>query len=87
MEFMAQHREAIAETVRIRNEVSVDIFDDKQRTMGTVSVENAHISIVLLYLPGMVDSEATGEFLTDSIKLGIEACWKAKPEAFEASRA
>jgi hypothetical protein len=86
MQFPDQHIEAIRPTVRVQNAVTASIFDDKVKDMGTVKVENGKITIDLNYLPGMNSGEATGEFLADSIKLGILACWKARPEAFEQAR-
>lgn len=83
MQFPDQHLQAIAPTVQVKNEVTAGIFDDKVRRMGTVTINNGEISISLAYLPGMVNSEATRDFLIDSIALGIKACWDARNEAFE----
>lgn len=85
MEFSFQHIEAIKPTIRIKNEVSCEIFDDKVRPMGCISVEQGKITIELASLPGMISSDETRKFLTESISIGIEACWNAKKEAFENS--
>ncbi len=78
-----QHREAIAPTVRVVNEVTSSIFDDKVEDMGTVHVSGGKITIKLNYLPAMVSDDATRNFVLDSIRLGLEACWKARSEAFD----
>lgn len=83
MEHDDQHREAIAPTVRVRNEVGCVIFDDKVKEMGSIVVQKGKIEIRLDYLPGMISSDATCDFLLDSIRLGLEACWKARQEAFD----
>lgn len=83
MEHDIQHREAIDPTVRVRNEVSCTIFSDKVKDMGSIRVEKGKIEISLDYLPGMTSSDATRDFLLDSIRLGLEACWKARQEAFD----
>lgn len=85
MEFSDKHLAAIAPTVRVKNEVSAQIFDDKVRSMGTVMVNNGEIKISLDYLPGMINGNATRDFLIDSIALGIKACWDARDEAFRKS--
>jgi hypothetical protein len=83
MQFDDQHREAIEPTVRVRNEVSCAIFSDKVKDMGRIKVERGRIEITLEYLPGMISNDATRDFLFDSIRLGLEACWKARSEAFD----
>lgn len=83
MDHKNQHIEAIAPTVRVRNEVTATIFDDKVRSMGMVTVANGKITIDLDSLPGMTTDAFTGDFLVDSISLGIRACWNARSQAFE----
>lgn len=83
MQHDSQHREAIEPTVRVRNEVSCGIFSDKVKDMGSVTVERGLITIKLDFLPGMVSDDAQRDFLLDSIRLGLEACWKARAEAFD----
>lgn len=83
MHFADQHREAIAPTVRVREEVECSIFSDKVKEMGRVKVEHGRIAITLDFLPGMVSNDAQRDMVLDSIRLGLEACWKARPEAFD----
>lgn len=83
MQFSDQHREAIGPTVRIRNEVECSIFSDKVKEMGSIRVEGGKVEIKLDYLPGMTTSDAQRDFVFDSIRLGLEACWKARPQAFD----
>lgn len=78
-----QHREAIEPSVRVRNEVSCTIFSDKVKEMGSIRVEKGKIEIRLDYLPSMTSSDATRDFVLDSIRLGLEACWKARDDAFD----
>ena len=83
MQHSDQHAEAIKRTICVRNEVSASFFDDKVREAGTVTVANGKIHVVVDSLPGITSGDAVGEFLAESIKLAILACWKARPEAFE----
>ena len=81
MEHEDQHREAIIPTVRVKDEVTARIFDDKVRDMGTVKVEGGKIVITLESLPSM-DEVNQMNFTLDAIRLSLEACWTRKPEAF-----
>ena len=83
MQFDDQHREAIEPTVRVRNEVGCSIFSDKVKEMGTIKVERGRIEIKLDFLPGMMGDNAQRDFVFDSIRLGLDACWKARAEAFD----
>lgn len=83
MQFADQHREAIEPTVRVRNEVGCTIFSDKVKDMGSIKVERGRIEIKLDYLPSMITDEARRDMVLDSIRLGLEACWKARAEAFD----
>jgi len=83
MQFDGQHREAIEPTVRVRNEVSCSIFSDKVKDMGSIKVERGRIEIKLDYLPSLIGDDAQRDFVFDAIRLGLEACWKARPEAFD----
>lgn len=78
-----QHREAISGSVVAKNEVTTSIFDDKVKPMGTITVSRGVIKIALEYPLGMVSQEATRDFLFDSIRLGLEACYDKSPEAFD----
>lgn len=83
MQHVDQHQEAIQKTVVVKNEVTVAIFDDKVREMGYIKVSNGHIEIHLEGLPIMNDHDACRDFVLDSIRLGLEACWKANSDTFE----
>jgi ABC-type tungstate transport system substrate-binding protein len=83
VQFADQHRVAIKPTVRVENKVECAIFDDKVTEMGTVSVSGGNIKIKLDYLPGMISDDAQRDFVVDSIRLGLEACWNAKSDAFD----
>jgi hypothetical protein len=83
MQFSAQHQEAIEPTVRVRNEVTCRIFDDKVKDMGHITVDRGNIHIKLDFLPGMSTNDAQRDFILDSIRIGLEACWKARAEAFD----
>lgn len=63
MQFADQHEEAIEPTVRVKNEVTCAIFDDKVKEMGTVTVSKGKIEITLDYIPGMVSPTDTRDFL------------------------
>lgn len=78
-----QHREAIASSVRAVNEVTACIYDDKVKPMGRINVSAGTITIKLDYPLGMVSHEATRDFLLDSIRLGLEACFDKMPDAFD----
>lgn len=82
MGFENQHKEAQERTVSIRNEVSVSLFDDKVREMGTMIVKDGVITINLDYHPSMIRSEATAKFLADEIGLAIQTCYRFYEEAF-----
>jgi hypothetical protein len=82
----SQHVEAIKPTVRVTNQVSATIFDDKVRDMGTVTVDGGKITVVLHSTPSMVTNEATRDFLVESIGLGIRACYDANPDSFDPYR-
>ena len=83
MQFPEQHREAIEPTVRVRNEVGCTIFSDKVKDMGSIKVERGRIEIKLDFLPDMIGDNAQRDFVLDSIRLGLEACWKARAGAFD----
>lgn len=83
MEFSDQYRNATAKTLIVRNEVSVSIFDDKVREMGTISVSNGKISITIYSLPGMTTDENARDFLFEAINLGLRECYNAKADAFD----
>ena len=83
MQHAEQHRDAIKPTVRIKNEVSADIFDDKVRPMGSVTVSGGKIVVLLGSFPGMATDADTGAFILESIALGVLACWEAHQSAFE----
>lgn len=86
MQHVEQHIEAIAKTVRSTTEVTATFFDDKVREMGSVTVENGSIAIVLDSFPSLSSVDLMGEFIADSIALAIKACWKEKREAFDKTR-
>ncbi len=77
------HIEAIAPTVRVLNEVAASVFDDKIKDMGHVKVSKGRIEIKLDYLPGMISDGAQRDFVMRAIRLSLEACWDAMPEAFD----
>jgi hypothetical protein len=83
MEFDDQHREAIGKSVRAVSEVTTQIFDDKVKPLGTVKVARGVVTIKLDYPLGMVNDTATRDFLMDSIRLGLEACYDKMPDAFD----
>lgn len=78
-----QHKSAIHSTLRIKNEISAEFFDDKIKPMGSIKIENGKISIAIYAPPSMITNEVTGQFLAASIALAIEYCWNARPEAFK----
>lgn len=78
-----QHRDAISRTVRVVDEVTATIFDDKVKEMGRVRVTKGKITIELDHTPSMITDDARRDILFDSIRLGLEACWKARSSAFD----
>ena len=83
MDHADQHREAIAKTVQVRNEVSCSVFDDKVRDCGTVTVGDGKIAITLDHLPSMVSADATRDFVVEAISLALKACFDARPSSFD----
>jgi hypothetical protein len=83
MQHEDQHIEAIKRTVKAKNEVSAEIFDDKVKPMGFATVEKGKISIKLDYVPSMITAEARRDFIVDAISLSLKACFDANPDAFD----
>lgn len=83
MQHADQHIEAIRRTISAKNEVSAEVFDDKVKPMGFVTVEKGHIKIRLDYLPGMITSDAQRDFVVDAIGLSLKACFDKNPSAFD----
>jgi hypothetical protein len=83
MQHADQHVEAIARTVQSKNQVSASVFDDKVKEMGRVTVEQGQIKIALEYVPGMMTSIGTRDFLVDAISLSLKACYDKNPDAFD----
>lgn len=72
--FINQHIKAILQSVKVTEEVTCKIFDDKVMEMGTVKLTKRKIVIDLFDTPNMVNKEETINFITESIGLGIKAC-------------
>ena len=83
MEFKDQHKDSIRNTLVIQRRVSCSIFDDKVRDIGTLEVSSGQIVIRLDDIPHLIDNEATGAFLGQSISVAIEETYNADPGAFE----
>lgn len=84
MDHSDQHIEAQKKTMAVKSEISVSLFYDKVREMGTLTVEKRRIVIELNYLPNLIIGEFVAEFLGDEVKLAIVNCYKKYPEAFRA---
>lgn len=86
MQHSDQHNEAVGKSVRVKNEVTASVFDDKVKEMGGVTVCGGKITITLHHLPGMTDDAAIRDFLVDAIGLALKACYSTKPDAFDPYR-
>ena len=82
MENFDQHNVAISGTVKVAKSVSCNIFDDKVRDMGTVTVERGCITVKIDYLPSLINDEAMALHLSDSIAVAIRHCYAGMPDAF-----
>ena len=83
MQHTDQHIEAIKPTVRVLNEVTASVFDDKVKPCGLVKVSRGVITISMESIPSMVSDEATMAFTLDAIRLSLEECWRRRPTAFD----
>lgn len=83
MQHSIQHIEAIKQSIRIKDEVSCEIFSDKVKRMGTVTVSGGVITVKLEYLPGLVNGEVTRDFIVAGIGLALAECYNRKPNAFD----
>lgn len=82
LEHVDQHIEAIRPTVKVKEEVTASIFDDKVREMGTITVSNGKILIYLHSPAHLTTDEHTRDFTIASIALGLKACWDANSKPF-----
>lgn len=78
-----QHNQAIQPTVKVKESVSCAIFDDKVREAGRINVENGFITIKLDHGFHLATEKDTKAFLIESISLGLEQCFNARPESFD----
>ena len=83
MQFEDQHTSAIGPTIRVTDQVEASIFSDKVKEMGRIKVSKGKIEISLDYLPSMISTDATRDFLVDAIGVAIKACFDARPTAFD----
>jgi hypothetical protein len=86
MQHDQQHREAIKPTIKVKHQLTAEVFDDKVRPMGSVVIENGKITIDLFDSIHMASNDATANFIASAIGVCIEECYKVNQTVFEKRR-